>query len=149
MTFDEWWLENDSAFARSVPWPEIQVAARCLWETAQSEAIAGQSARMPAYDNSLGWGAMIRDARKRIEDLKFSIEVFEKRLENDSAFARSGQSARMPAYDNSLGWGAMIRDARKRIEDLKFSIEVFEKRKATGEPWPEVQSIDHSEEQQR
>jgi hypothetical protein len=30
-------------------------------------------------DSSLGWDAMIRDARKRIEDLKFSIVVFEKR----------------------------------------------------------------------
>lgn len=30
-------------------------------------------------DSFLGWEAMIRDARKRIEDLKFSIEVFEKK----------------------------------------------------------------------
>lgn len=30
-------------------------------------------------DNSLGWDAMIRDARKRIEDLNYSILVFEKR----------------------------------------------------------------------
>jgi hypothetical protein len=29
--------------------------------------------------DSLGWDAMIRDARKRIEDLKFSIEQFEKK----------------------------------------------------------------------
>jgi hypothetical protein len=29
--------------------------------------------------NLLGWDAMIRDAKKQIEDLKFSIEVFEKR----------------------------------------------------------------------
>jgi hypothetical protein len=27
----------------------------------------------------LGWDAMIRDARKRIEDLLFSIQVFERR----------------------------------------------------------------------
>jgi hypothetical protein len=27
----------------------------------------------------LGWNTTIRDAKKRIEDLKFSIEVFEKR----------------------------------------------------------------------
>jgi hypothetical protein len=30
-------------------------------------------------ENILGWDAMIRDAKKRIEDLKFSIEVFERR----------------------------------------------------------------------
>lgn len=30
-------------------------------------------------DNSLGWDAMIRDAKKRIEDLNYSILVFEKR----------------------------------------------------------------------
>jgi hypothetical protein len=30
-------------------------------------------------NNILGWDAMIRDAKKRIEDLKFSIEVFERR----------------------------------------------------------------------
>ena len=30
-------------------------------------------------DNFLGWDALIRDARKRIEDLMFSIKVFEKR----------------------------------------------------------------------
>jgi hypothetical protein len=29
--------------------------------------------------NELGWDAMIRDARKRIEDLNYSIKVFEKR----------------------------------------------------------------------
>jgi len=29
--------------------------------------------------DSLGWDAMIRDARKRIEDLKCSIELFEKK----------------------------------------------------------------------
>lgn len=29
--------------------------------------------------DSLGWDAMIRDAKKRIEDLKFSIEQFEKK----------------------------------------------------------------------
>jgi hypothetical protein len=29
--------------------------------------------------DSLGWDAMIRDAKKRIEDLKFSIELFEKK----------------------------------------------------------------------
>ena len=28
---------------------------------------------------SLAWDAMIRDARKRIEELKFSIELFEKK----------------------------------------------------------------------
>lgn len=28
---------------------------------------------------SIGWDAMIRDARKRIADLQYSIEVFEKR----------------------------------------------------------------------
>src|SRR6267378_2661587 len=30
-------------------------------------------------DSSLGWDAMIRDARKRIEDLKSSIQVYEKK----------------------------------------------------------------------
>jgi hypothetical protein len=30
-------------------------------------------------NRALGWDAMIRDARKRIEDLKFSIELFERR----------------------------------------------------------------------
>ena len=30
-------------------------------------------------NNSIGWDAMIRDAKKRIEDLKFSIELFEKK----------------------------------------------------------------------
>ena len=30
-------------------------------------------------DNSLGWEAMIRDAKKRIEDLNYSIKVFEQR----------------------------------------------------------------------
>jgi hypothetical protein len=35
--------------------------------------------RKTSEDNLLGWDAMIRDAKKRIEDLKFSIEVFEKR----------------------------------------------------------------------
>jgi hypothetical protein len=30
-------------------------------------------------DNSFGWDAMIHDAQKRIEDLKFSITVFERR----------------------------------------------------------------------
>jgi hypothetical protein len=30
------------------------------------------------YDQ-FGWDAMIRDAKKKIEDLKFSIEVFERR----------------------------------------------------------------------
>jgi hypothetical protein len=29
--------------------------------------------------DSLAWDAMIRDAKKRIEDLKFSIEQFEKK----------------------------------------------------------------------
>jgi hypothetical protein len=29
--------------------------------------------------DSLAWDAMIRDAKKRIEDLKFSIELFEKK----------------------------------------------------------------------
>jgi len=30
-------------------------------------------------DSFLGWDAMIRDARKRIEDLNFSIKLFEKK----------------------------------------------------------------------
>lgn len=30
-------------------------------------------------DSAIGWDAMIRDARKRIEDLQFSIKVFEKK----------------------------------------------------------------------
>ncbi len=30
-------------------------------------------------ENATGWDAMIRDARKRIEDLNFSIKVFERR----------------------------------------------------------------------
>jgi hypothetical protein len=30
-------------------------------------------------DSILGWDAMIRDAKKRIEDLKFSIELFERK----------------------------------------------------------------------
>jgi hypothetical protein len=29
--------------------------------------------------DSLAWDAMIRDAKKRIEDLKFSIELFERK----------------------------------------------------------------------
>jgi hypothetical protein len=29
--------------------------------------------------SSIGWDAMIRDARKKIEDLRFSIEVFERK----------------------------------------------------------------------
>jgi hypothetical protein len=32
-----------------------------------------------ALPDSLGWDAMIRDAKKRIEDLKFSIELFERK----------------------------------------------------------------------
>lgn len=36
--------------------------------------------KMRATDKLLvGWDALIRDARKRIEDLNFSIQVFEKR----------------------------------------------------------------------
>jgi len=35
--------------------------------------------RETSADNALGWDAMIRDARKRIEDLNYSIKVFEKR----------------------------------------------------------------------
>ena len=34
-----------------------------------------------SVDNLLGWDAMIRDAKKRIEDLKFSIEVFARKKE--------------------------------------------------------------------
>lgn len=30
-------------------------------------------------DSALGWDSMIRDARKRIEDLNYSIKVFERR----------------------------------------------------------------------
>ena len=30
-------------------------------------------------EKKFGWDAMIRDARKKMEDLKFSIEVFEKK----------------------------------------------------------------------
>jgi hypothetical protein len=32
-----------------------------------------------ALPDSLGWDAMIRDARKRIEDLKLAIELWEKK----------------------------------------------------------------------
>jgi hypothetical protein len=32
-------------------------------------------------DSLLGWDAMIRDAKKRIEDLEFSIKVFERKKE--------------------------------------------------------------------
>lgn len=37
--------------------------------------------RKTETDNGLAWDAMIRDARKRIEDLNYSIKVFEKRKE--------------------------------------------------------------------
>jgi hypothetical protein len=35
--------------------------------------------RKTSGSSELGWDAMIRDARKRIADLHYSIEVFEKR----------------------------------------------------------------------
>ena len=35
--------------------------------------------RKTCEDLTLGWDAMIRDAKKRIEDLKFSIQLFEKK----------------------------------------------------------------------
>lgn len=35
--------------------------------------------RKTTCDNGLAWDAMIRDARKRIEDLNYSIKVFEQR----------------------------------------------------------------------
>ena len=39
----------------------------------------GKHNRKTDEDSVLGWDAMIRDARKRIEDLNFSIKVFEKK----------------------------------------------------------------------
>ena len=42
-----------------------------------SSAVNGN--RKTNDDDILGWDAMIRDATKRIEDLKFSIKLFEKR----------------------------------------------------------------------
>lgn len=35
--------------------------------------------RKTVDNNGLAWDAMIRDARKRIEDLNYSIKVFEQR----------------------------------------------------------------------
>jgi hypothetical protein len=37
--------------------------------------------RKTAADIDIGWDAMIRDAKKRIEDLNFAIKVFERRKE--------------------------------------------------------------------
>lgn len=37
--------------------------------------------RKTTSGNSLSWDAMIRDARKRIEDLNYSIKVFERSKE--------------------------------------------------------------------
>lgn len=42
-------------------------------------SISGKGNRKTNDNDLLGWDATIRDARKRIEDLKFSIELFEKR----------------------------------------------------------------------
>src|SRR5271167_234476 len=38
-----------------------------------------------------GWEAMIRDAKKRIEDLKFSIEVFEKKKASGVPWPRASE----------------------------------------------------------
>lgn len=46
--------------------------------------------------NELGWDAMIRDARKRIEDLNFSIALFEKK----KAAGEPWPGAELPATRN-------------------------------------------------
>jgi len=56
----------------------------CITETGTRQNIntihqVKQSNGTSALPDSLGWDAMIRDAKKRIEDLKFSIEQFEKK----------------------------------------------------------------------
>jgi hypothetical protein len=38
-----------------------------------------KQSRKTSSNGDIGWDAMIRDARKRIADLHYSIEVFEKR----------------------------------------------------------------------
>ena len=43
-------------------------------------------------ESGLGWDAMIRDAKKRIEDLKFSIQVFEKRRQRVRRVLRNPHS---------------------------------------------------------
>lgn len=45
----------------------------------QSRKVKGNN--ITDADNILGWDAMIRDAKKQIEDLRFSIEVFERKKE--------------------------------------------------------------------
>lgn len=35
--------------------------------------------RKTSDESAIGWDAMIRDAKKKIEDLHFSVEVFERR----------------------------------------------------------------------
>jgi hypothetical protein len=53
-------------------------------------------------DNSLGWDAMIRDAKKRIEDLKFSIELFEKKKAAGEPWPGAQSSGHSEAQQHSV-----------------------------------------------
>jgi hypothetical protein len=58
--------------------------------------------RKTMEDNLLGWDAMIRDAKKRIEDLKFSIEVFEKRKAAGEPWGGTQADSRSQSQQHSV-----------------------------------------------
>lgn len=64
----------------------------------RQKSIAVKGKRKTNDDSSLGWDAMIRDARKRIEDLRFSIEVFEKKKASGEPWPGEKQTA-TPLHD--------------------------------------------------
>jgi hypothetical protein len=50
----------------------------------------------------LGWDAMIRDAKKKIEDLRFSIEVFEQRKASGEPWPGTRSDAKTSIEQHSV-----------------------------------------------
>ena len=52
--------------------------------------------------DSIAWDAMIRDAKKRIEDLKFSIELFEKKKAAGERWPRAQSESQGAAQQRAV-----------------------------------------------